>query len=156
MIYKRYSDFHKIHQDVRSLFSVEVFEKFSQLIGLFPSLENMLPPLPPKRFSQFSFGLVHHSPIGFGLFRLSSLKKESKNCKVCVDYSRHDFKTRKTVYLRALLTLPDVVHSEFMSGWLEVPDSVRPMLLRQSHPAASSGNLIFGRLSMYSICISCV
>jgi hypothetical protein len=39
--------------------------------------------------------------------------------------------------LRALLKIPDVIHSDIISRWLEVPDSVRPMLDRSD--VSSSG-----------------
>ncbi len=43
-----------------------------------------------------------------------------------------------TGYLRQLLLLPDVVHSDILSRWLEVPDSVRPMLMRDQTTHSSA------------------
>ena len=43
------------------------------------------------------------------------------------------------VYLRSLLAIPDVVHTDLVARWLEVPDSVRAML--QQRPTANGDRL---------------
>ncbi len=86
MIYKRYSHFHALHQELL---------KAQQL----PLEQKVLPALPPKR-------LTRSLAVEFVEKRKNELQD----------------------YLRALLETPGLVHSPIMLNFLEVPDSVRPML----------------------------
>lgn len=91
MIYKRYSAFDQLHQQLTLEFGNSI----------------KLPALPPKRIAR----------------------------SLAIDFVEKR-KTELEDYLRNLLAIPQVLHSEIMLAFLDVPDSVKPMLVRSLNKAA--------------------
>lgn len=100
MIYKRYSSFHQLHQDL-------IKAPPSQISN---EQKAALPMLPPKR-------LTRSLAVEFVEKRKNELQD----------------------YLRAMLETPGLVHSPIILAFLEVPDSVRPMLAAAMHHHQQSG-----------------
>lgn len=100
VIYKRYSSFHQLHQDLMK----------SPLIS--PEQKLNLPQLPPKR-------LTRSLAVEFVEKRKNELQD----------------------YLRAMLETPGLVHSPVILAFLEVPDSVRPMLAAAANNQQIGGSM---------------
>lgn len=96
VVYKRYSSFHQLHQE---------------LVRVLPAEQRInMPQLPPKR-------LTRSLAVEFVEKRKAELQD----------------------YLRALLETPGLVHSPVILSFLEVPDSVRPMLAAAQQHGGSGG-----------------
>lgn len=108
--------------------------------------KNSLPMLPPKRSADeradsqpAQRSVTHHSlhtHACIALLRVFVLPRLTRSLAVEFVEKR---KNELQDYLRALLETPGLVHSPIILAFLEVPDSVRPMLAAAQHHQQQSG-----------------